>query len=414
MKYSNFYWGASVASHQVEGGMVNQWSEWELKNANHLANAEHEDLRKLSNWKEIEDRVSSPENYISGRGVDHYNRYEEDFDILEKLNLNSFRFTIEWSRVQPEEGKWDAAALNHYKKYIKSLKSRGIEPFFNIWHWTVPLWFEKKGGFEKRANLKYFAKFVEKISDELLDDIQFVITLNETNVYATLSYFEGIWPPQKKNFLRTTSVYWNLMRAHKKAWNIIKEKHPDIQIGVAQQLVNIQPARPDNILDEIVTRAIRYIWNWWWLNRISGYQDFIGFNYYFTNYYRGFKRINLAKPANDLGWYMNPQGILPILQKLSTHYPGKPIIITENGVADEKDEYRQWWIGETMKAIETAKAEGINVRGYLHWSLLDNFEWAYGWWPKFGLVSVDRKNNMKREIKESALWWANEVKKTLK
>jgi beta-glucosidase len=411
MKYDNFYWGASVASHQVEGGTINQWSEWELANAKRLANGRHDDLRKLHNWEKIKNKVETPENYISGAGVDHFNKYEEDFDILEKLNLNAFRFTVEWSRIQPEEGVWDEAAIEHYRRYIKNLTSRGIEPFFNIWHWTVPVWFEKKGGFEKRKNLKYFASFVEKISDELLNDVKFVITLNEPNVYSTFSYLEGLWPPQKKNALRVTSVYWNLIRAHKKAWKIIKAKRPDIQIGVAQQLVNIQPARPDNVFDEIVTRAIRYIWNWWWLNRISGYQDFIGFNYYFTNYYRGFKKINIDKPVNDLGWYMNPQGILPLLQKLSAHYPGKPIIITENGLADEDDKFRKWWISETMKAIDTAKAQGINIRGYLHWSLLDNFEWAYGWWPKFGLVSVDRENNMKRKIKESALWWANEIKK---
>jgi len=171
-----------------------------------------------------------------------------------------------------------------------------------------------------------------------------------------------------------------------------------------------QPSRPDNLIDEISVRIIRYGWNWWWLNRIRNYQDFVGFNYYFTDYYRGFKKITINKPANDLGWYMNPQGILPLLQKINAHYPNKPIIITENGLADEHDKYRQWWLSETMHAIESAKAQNINLHGYLHWSLLDNFEWAYGWWPKFGLVSVDRENDMKRTIRDSALWWADELK----
>ena len=122
----------------------------------------------------------------------------------------------------------------------------------------------------------------------------------------------------------------------------------------------------------------------------------------------------LKTPANDLGWYMAPESLLNLLQRTNAHYPGKPIIVTENGLADAKDQYRQWWISETMKAIDTAKSQDIPVIGYLHWSLLDNFEWADGWWPKFGLVEVNREHDMKRTIRPSALWWAEELKKRKK
>jgi beta-glucosidase len=410
MKDNDFFWGASVASHQVEGNNYNQWSVWEKEAAPELADGAEKQLGKLENWQQIKNRAESIDNYISGAGVDHYNRYKEDFDILKKLNLNSFRFTIEWSRIQPKEDTWDQQALDHYKDYINELRLRNIEPFLNIWHWTVPIWFAEKGGFRKRKNLKYFKYFIEKISADLFENINYVITLNEPNVYSVFSYEQGLWPPQKKNIFTTIRVYANLAQAHKIAWRVIKKSHPDMKIGVAQQLVNVQPSRPDNLIDEISVRIIRYGWNWWWLNRIRNYQDFVGFNYYFTDYYRGFKKITINKPANDLGWYMNPQGILPLLQKINDHYPNKPIIITENGLADEHDKYRQWWLSETMHAIETAKAQNINLHGYLHWSLLDNFEWAYGWWPKFGLVSVDRENDMKRTIRDSALWWADELK----
>jgi beta-glucosidase/6-phospho-beta-glucosidase/beta-galactosidase len=139
--------------------------------------------------------------------------------------------------------------------------------------------------------------------------------------------------------------------------------------------------------------------------------DFVGFNYYFTDYYQGFKKINLKTPINDLGWYMQPAGLLPLLERIDVHFPDKPIFVTENGVADSKDQYRQWWLHETMQAIDTAKSIGIPIKGYLHWSLLDNFEWADGWWPKFGLVEINREHDMKRIIRPSAIWWAKEIAK---
>ena len=143
------------------------------------------------------------------------------------------------------------------------------------------------------------------------------------------------------------------------------------------------------------------------MHRINKYQDFVGFNYYFTDYYKGFKRVNPKVPVNDLGWYMEPEGIYPLLLRLWSRFK-KPIIITENGTADQDDEYRQWWISETIVAMERAISEGVDLRGYFHWSLLDNFEWAYGWWPKFGLVSVDR-TTMKRQVRKSAVWYSSQI-----
>ncbi len=130
----NFFWGASTASHQVEGGSENQWSVWELAHAKELADGAEKRLGHLPNWEEIKKRATDPNNYVSGKGIDHWGRYKEDFDIAKKLSLNAFRFGIEWSRLEPEEGKWDESALEHYRDYIKQLKKRGLEPFMNIWH----------------------------------------------------------------------------------------------------------------------------------------------------------------------------------------------------------------------------------------------------------------------------------------
>lgn len=414
----DFYWGASTSSHQVEGGTHNQWTEWELAHAAELAKTAHKRLGWLPNWVHIKDRAQDPNNYISGRGIEHYKLYKDDFKLLKGLNLNSFRFGIEWSRVEPEEGVWDKVAWEHYKEYVQTLLDMGIEPFLNIWHWTMPTWFTNKGGFTKKANIKYFERFVAKLCQELpVDKLKYIITLNETNVYTSFGYLTGEWVPNEKNPVHGLAVYLHLARAHKSAYKLLKAANPKIQIGVAAQLGNIQAKRPHNLLDEWATKWMRYAWNWWFLNHIKRYQDFVGINYYFTDYYelgdhKGTKNIEFFHradpnfPKNDLGWYMEPEGVYPLLLRTWAHYK-KPIIITESGLADENDEYRRWWLEESMISMERAMSEGVDIRGYFYWSLLDNFEWAFGWWPKFGLIAVDRENGMKRTVRLSAKWWAD-------
>ncbi len=406
----DFYWGASTASHQVEGGNVNQWSQWELAHASELASSAKKRLQHVvTDWDSITKQATKPENYVSGRGVDHYKRYEEDFDIAKSLNLNAFRFSIEWSRIEPEEGEWDEAEVEHYKQYIKALQGRGIEPFLNIWHWTTPTWFVDKGGFSKASNLRYWRRFVQKIGEEYASDLKYIITLNEPNVYTTFGYLIAEWPPEQKSPIRFAMTYYNLARAHRQAYKILHSCSATIQVGIAPAMANIQAKRPNNIIDIVSVWWMRYFWNWWFANRVKRQLDFVGFNYYFADYYKAGKVNNPQSPKNDLGWYMEPEGIHPLLVRVWAHYK-KPIYITENGVADSKDQYRKWWIEETIVAMERALSEGVDLRGYFHWSLLDNFEWKYGWWPKFGLVHVDRENKMKRTPRPSAIWYGKKIK----
>lgn len=421
---ADFMWGASTSSHQVEGGTYNQWTVWELEHASELAknaakrvpnSAVYTRFDQLPNWGDIKAAAENPNNYISGKGIEHYTRYKEDFDLLEKLHLNSFRFGIEWSRLEPEEGQWDEDAVEHYRAYINELKARGITPMVNLWHWTVPTWFAEKGGFEKRSNLRYWDRFIHKIADEYGGIMHYIVILNETNVYSSFSYLLGQWPPQRKSIFAATRVIWNLVRAHRQAYKTLKKTNPYLQIGMAQQLANIQAKRPHNYFDELSTKIMRYVWNWWTYRRTRKEQDFIGFNYYFTDYYtKLMERHDPAVPISDLGWYMEPEGLYPLLMRTWSHAKGKPIIITENGVADSNDTYRRWWIEESIVAMERALSEGVDIRGYFHWSLLDNFEWDNGWWPKFGLVEVDREHGMKRTIRPSAKWFAHQIEKLQK
>lgn len=412
----DFLWGASVSSHQVEGGNHNQWSEWELKNAKNLARTAHQRLGHVPVWEKIKAQAQSPKNYISGNAVEHYQRFEDDFDIAKQLNFNSLRFSIEWSRLEPEEGIWNEIAVEHYREYIKALKKRGLEPVINIWHWTNPVWFEQKGAFKRRSNLRYFDRFVNKISTEYGNDLRYIIILNEPNVYAAFGYLtkdpssQHHWPPEEKNIISYIRVSSNLVKAHKRAYKLLKAAHPRQKIGTATQLANIQAKDPRGLPDKISTKIIRFFWNWWFLNRVRGYQDFVGVNYYFTDYYDGlFRRKSPGLPLSDVGWYMEPEGLYPILMRTWAHYQ-KPIIVSENGLADMHDEYRRWWIEETIVAMERALSEGVDVLGYFHWSLLDNFEWAMGWWPKFGLVAVDREHGMKRTVRASAKWFAAKIR----
>jgi len=405
----DFLWGASTAGHQVEGGNYDQWTVWELAHANDMAKSAEERLSWLPDWDKQKNAAQDPENYVSGKGVDHYRRYKEDFDILQQLNLNAFRFSIEWSRLEPEEGAWDQAAIDHYHNYIAELKKRGIEPVLNLWHWTHPVWFEEKGGFSKSANVGKFLRFVTKVAEEFKDEVRYIITINEPNVYITYSELNGVSVPPLQSKFKRLKTYRHLVKAHKYSYRILKGENPDFIIGVAQQLSNDQAKHPNKLTQKIINRLISYVWGWWFMNRIRKHMDFFGFNYYFTNYYDGFKPNNPKHPTNDLGWYMEPAGVGKVAAKAWKKYK-KPIMICENGVADAEDQYRQWWLKETMQALVRCRHEGVELIGYMHWSLLDNFEWAQGWWPQFGLVHVDRENGMKRTIRPSAKWWASQLK----
>lgn len=425
----DFLWGVSVSAYQVEGGNHNQWSEWEEEHAHILAAKAEKQYGWLPNWTDIKKQAQDPSNYINDRGVDHYRRYGQDFDIARKLNFNAFRFGVEWSRIEPEEGQFNQAAIDHYKDYIHGLKKRGLQPVITLWHWTAPVWFERKGGFTKRRNIDYFVRFVDRIAEELVEPSGWVLTINEPNSYVGMSFMEGQWPPGKRSPVLAIRVFYNLAVAHRRVYRLLKDRYPHLNISVAHQCNNNRPKRPHSPGDRLIAALANYSWNWWYLNRIKRHMDFIGFNYYFTDYWlasrnpvrrkkgeptdRGpekWHQHNPAGPLNDLGWYMEPKGLYRVIMEVSRRYK-LPIIITETGVADTNDQYRKWWLEETLAALTKANSRGANVIGYFHWSLLDNFEWSQGWWPKFGLVKVDREHGLVRTIRPSARWLAEHIKK---
>jgi beta-glucosidase len=271
------------------------------------------------------------------------------------------------------------------------------------------VWFDDKGGFLKTGNIGYFLRFVTKFAEEFKDEIRFIITLNEPNVYCTYADINRVPVPPKATRLQLLATYRQLVKAHKFAYQILKDINPDFQIGIAQQIGNDQPKDSGKMIDKLIAGVSTYVWGLWFMDRIKRQMDFVGFNYYFTNYHTATGPKNPATPLNDMGWYMEPSGISEVATKLWIRYH-KPVMVTENGLADAEDQHRQWWLKETMLALIATRKAGVNLIGYMHWSLLDNFEWHNGWWPKFGLVHVDRENGMKRTPRPSARWWAAQLK----
>ena len=226
-----FFWGASISTHQTEGDNHNQWTTWELETAQVKAAQAPYNYQHLTIWEDIKGQATTPENYVSGKATDHYHKYALDFDIAKKLHFSMLRTGIEWSRIEPEEGKFNEAAIEHYRNYLKALKDRDITPLITLWHWTFPDWFAEKGGFTKRRNIKYFIRYVKYITDQLGSQLEYVITINEPTVYATMSYHEQRWPPEGDSKLMTLRVILNLAVAHKKAYKIIKNKKSSIKVG---------------------------------------------------------------------------------------------------------------------------------------------------------------------------------------
>ncbi|RYF29377.1 MAG: glycoside hydrolase family 1 protein [Chloroflexi bacterium] len=404
----NFLWGASVAAHQVEGDNHNQWSVWELENAKSLAAQSQYHYHDLASWEYSEKQATNPDNYISGAASGHYDAFEKDFEILKHLNMNAFRFSVEWSRIEPKEGSWDAAAIEHYKRYITELKKRDIEPIVTLFHFTLPVWFAEMGGFEKRANVQYFTRFAEKIISELGINVRMIITINEPEVYAFESYYLGHWPPNVSSKRKLRTIFNNLAYAHNQTAKVIHGLNRRYKVSIAKNS-NYFYAGDDALLSRKTTDIMQHFQDDYLLKKVVKNCDFIGMNYYFSQRVYGYRIHNPDEKLSDLGWDLSPANIQQALERLHDKYD-LPILITENGLADSRDEHRQWWITQTIMGMQKAMEHGVKLEGYLHWSLLDNFEWDKGKWPRFGLIAVDY-DTMKRTPRPSAIWFAKVIKK---
>ena len=386
----DFLWGAATSAYQVEGNNFNSdWWPWEKKTG-------------LTQ---------------SGNACRHYELFREDYDIAKALGHNVHRLSVEWARIEPEEGVFSEKEIQHYKDALLALKERGIKPVVTLHHFTNPIWFSNIGGWENPKTAEYFKRFCDKIVNALKKDVHFWVTINEPMVYLYHSYLLGIWPPQKKSLLVASRALGNIIEAHVASYRLINKiyKEDNLEkplISIAHNMQAFVPCR-NNLKDRAAVFLRDKLFNRDIIKILISRRslDYIGLNYYSRSLVE-VKRwgvMNLLSDVcesghsnlkkNDMGWDIYPKGIYDLLMELKRFR--LPVFILENGICTSDDNIRWEYIKEHLENIHKAITEGANVLGYTYWSLLDNLEWDKGFWPRFGLVEVDY-NTYQRRVRESA------------
>ncbi len=374
----NFLWGTATSSHQIEGGTLNDWTIWEPGNI--------------------------ADNSISGIACDSFRRFQEDIALAKKLNNNAYRFSIEWSRIEPQPNCFNQKALTVYQTMIDECRRQKIEPVVTLYHFTVPIWFAEAGGWENPAAPQAFNNYVTYLAHNL-KNLNLWCTINEPGLYAFNAYGQGVWPPQRFGLSSWWKALNNLIKAHRLAYQTIHLTNKKCSVGIANNSQAFEPASPNFIARQLST------WSKFWVNdhffkKTANCHDYIGLNYYFHNSIGPGKKPAIAW-RNDMGWEINPQGFYQVLIDAKKY--NLPIYILENGLADAQDINRQKFIEEHLIMVHRAIKNGAPIKGYFHWSLLDNFEWKWGFTPKFGLYEVDRQS-LQRRPRPSSRFYAKVCK----
>ena len=420
----DFMLGASTAAHQVEGNNTNS-DYWAMENMEHSQFVEP-----------------------SLEAVDHYNRYEEDIKMLADAGLNTYRFSIEWARIEPEEGRFDENEINHYRKMIICCKENNVEPVITLMHFTSPMWLIKKGGWENEEVVTLFARYAGYVTEKLGDNVKYICTINEANMRLQIGTLmerfkkqmmarmavaqqtansqesgkgsmEGqvqvglnlsdpmekmkltavenariFGDPQPHTFVSAATENGDMIviRAHQAAKEAIKKVNPDIKVGITLSLHDTQyvkggEACAEKEWNEEFKHYIPYIKD----------DDFFGLQ----NYTRTVYGPDGIVPAGDgtsmtqMDYEVYPEALEHVIRRVNEEMPGVPIMVTENGIATSDDEQRCDFIDKAIAGVQNCIDDGIPVIGYCHWSLMDNFEWQKGYALTFGLCAVDRNTQIR-------------------
>ncbi len=427
----NFVWGTVTASYQIEG-------------------AYNEDGKGLSIWDTFTRRKGKIIDGTNGDiACDHYHLYKEDTGLMKSLNCNAYRFSLSWPRILPDDsGTVNLKGLDFYDRLIDELKSAGIEPFITIYHWDLPEYINRKGGWLTRNTANYFADFTEIVVKKFKDRVKFWMTLNEPLVSFVNGYLYGSHAPGIKNIFKAFKVPHNLLLAHGLGLERIRALDSSLKAGIVNALWPVYPSTPEDkraavnaeaftmrlFLDpiykgtypEAIEGKIRFF------NHdikdkdfdiISKPVDFTGVNYYSRNIVKksfdpisGFRIIKAGYEGaefTDMGWEVFPQGFYDLLNWIRNEYNNPVVYITENGAAYKdklinnkvEDAERIEYLKRHLSVMNKSIREGANIKGYFYWTLMDNFEWAEGFSKRFGLIYTDYATQ-KRIIKESGYWFA--------
>jgi beta-glucosidase len=373
----DFLWGTATSAYQIEGGGVN--TDW---------------------WRfELAEGTGAVEP--SGNACDSWNRFEEDLDLIASLGLNSFRLSVEWARIEPQQGVISDAALEHYRRVLEGCHQRSILPVVTLHHFTLPLWVADAGGFESPHIASWMGDYASLVGNALGDLIGIACTINEPNIVALMGYFLARFPPQVTDWERFSSVNRAMRECHGAIRDALRASPGDFPIGLCLSMQEYEAVDGAHdllavFLDEMEDQYLR---------STSKDDDFLGVQCYTKILMGPDGMVRPTGETTEMGYLFWPQSVEYCVRRAAQAVE-IPIIVTENGIGTDDDSQRIRYLRDALQGLKSTIDDGIDVRGYFQWSLLDNFEWTLGYRPKFGLVAVDRDTFM-RTPKPSAQWYAD-------
>jgi beta-glucosidase len=402
-----FLWGTATSAHQVEGGNTNSdWWEWEL-------------------------RPGSPCREPSGAAIDHYNRYPQDVALLAGLGFNTYRFSVEWARIEAAEGVFDQGQLDHYVAMVLEVRKAGLVPMLTLYHFSLPAWLAAKGGWLSDVTPRLFERYVKRVVEALGDSVDWYCPINEPGVVAFGGYMGALgFPPGTRGVANWNGAAKRLIEGHRLARAAIKQLRPGAKVGLANSMQEWESNAGGRPVMEYARRHAEDIYL-----EAARDDDFIGVQTYSR------ARIEIPRPIGwlakaalavgpiekvvvaqsvarqtgkdptfdsrkgirrtQMGYEYRPEAVAATVRRVAELLPGKPIVVTEHGVATADDVERVEFITDGLKELHAVIGEGIPLLGYVHWSAFDNFEWVLGYSMEFGLIAVDR-NTQERKPKPSA------------
>jgi beta-glucosidase len=390
-----FLWGVATSAYQIEGAVQNDWTEWER--AGRL----------------------KPGAEACADATGHRQRWESDLALLPEIEANAYRFSVEWSRIEPRPGEFDAKALALEARRVELLEHLSVEPVATLLHYTHPLWFWREGGWDDPRSVSWFARFAERVADALAPRVRRWVTLNEPIVFLLGGYLAGLIPPGHRSFSRSARALEHLLRAHAEASAVLKSKDQTARTLIAHNMLDFAPDRSGHpvdrrlvsegealynlsLIEAVATGRVRWAFPGegrvlFQVPELPASTDLFGVNYYSRVHlrFRGlpgpvgefFYRDPRGRGLTQTGWEIHPEGFERVLRAASQ--AGLPILVTENGIATADDRVRRDFLREHVLVLAHARGSGLPIDGYFHWSLLDNFEWLDGRRPRFGLYEVD-------------------------
>jgi beta-glucosidase len=373
---NGFLWGTATAAHQVEGGnWNNDWWAWEHNPA-------------------------SPCVEPSGDAIDHYHRYADDIALLAGLGFQTYRFSVEWSRIEPEEGEFSKAALDHYRRMCATCHEHGITPIVTFHHFTTPRWVSHLGGWEEPDTADRFARFCGRTTEAIGDVIGWACTINEPNIVAMHGFLTGAFPPGRHDVGLRRAVNDNFVDAHRKSYDAIKSGPGEFPVGLTLSMTDYQATQGGEQRLDRIRRGMEDIY----LEACRG-DDFFGVQTYTRTVIGPDGTVPPPEDADKtlMGYEFYPEALGATIRRAWEVTDGTPILVTENGIGTTDDTQRVEYVRRALRQVGQCLDDGLDVRGYTCWSAFDNFEWALGYRPTFGLIAVDRETQL-RTPKPSAEW----------